>query len=43
MIAILVEGIVENNLGDSEVLMLFLAVAGCGYMAAEEHTAHAES
>jgi putative inorganic carbon (HCO3(-)) transporter len=31
IVAILVEGFFEHNLGDSEVLTLFLAVAGCGY------------
>lgn len=33
VIAILVEGVVELNLGDSEVLLLFLAVISCGYFA----------
>ncbi len=35
VIAILVTGIFELNLGDSEVLILFLATAACGYAAAE--------
>jgi O-antigen ligase len=33
VIAVLVGGIFEFNLGDSEVLMLFLAVLACGYVA----------
>ena len=33
LLSILVEGLVELNLGDSEVLMLFLAVVSCGYVA----------
>ena len=36
ILAILAEGFAENNLGDSEVLTLFLAVAAFGYIAAEE-------
>ena len=35
IIAILAEGFAEYNLGDSEVLTLFLAVLAFGYMAAE--------
>jgi len=31
-----VSGLFELNLGDSEVLMLFLAVAACGYLALEK-------
>jgi O-antigen ligase len=34
--AILAEGLLEYNLGDSEVLMLFLAVVAFGYVAIEE-------
>ncbi len=33
MIAILISGFFELNLGDSEVLSMFLAVIGCGYVA----------
>ena len=33
IIAVLVGGFYENNLGDSEVLAMFLAVVGCGYVA----------
>lgn len=36
VLAILVEGIVEYNLGDSEVLTMFLVVVGCGYLALEK-------
>ncbi len=36
MIAILVGGYEELNLGDSEVLAMFLAVVGCGYIAVYE-------
>ncbi|MFN7932618.1 MAG: O-antigen ligase family protein [Bryobacteraceae bacterium] len=35
MIAILVGGVFEHNLGDSEVLMLFLATMCCGYVAVQ--------
>src|ERR1043166_44368 len=35
-IAVLIGGFYELNLGDSEVLSMFLAVAGCGYVAAEK-------
>ncbi len=35
VLAIAVSGLFEVNLGDSEVLMLFLAVAACGYLAVE--------
>jgi hypothetical protein len=33
ILAILAEGFLEYNLGDSEVLTLFLAVVGFGYIA----------
>jgi hypothetical protein len=33
MIAVLLGGYFEVNLGDSEVLGMFLAVVGCGYVA----------
>jgi len=33
MVAVLVGGYFEVNLGDSEVLGMFLAVVGCGYVA----------
>jgi O-antigen ligase len=36
VIAIMISGIFELNLGDSEVLTMFLAVAALGYLAAEE-------
>lgn len=35
VIAVLVEGCFEHNLGDSEILTLFLAVTGLGYVALE--------
>ncbi len=35
ILAILAEGLLEYNLGDSEVLMLFLAMIGFGYVAKE--------
>ena len=35
VIAILIEGFFELNLGDSEVLTMFLVVVGCGYLALE--------
>ncbi len=35
VVAAMVAGISELNLGDSEVLMMFLAVVACGYVAAE--------
>lgn len=35
LVAILVGGVFEHNLGDSEVLILFLAVMSCGYIAVE--------
>jgi O-antigen ligase len=35
ILATLVEGVVEYNLGDSEVLTMFLVVLGCGYLALE--------
>ena len=36
IIAILVEGVFETNLGDSEVLTMFLGVVGAGYVTARE-------
>jgi O-antigen ligase len=36
IVAILVEGVFETNLGDSEVLTMFLAVIAFGYVAARE-------
>ncbi len=33
IIAVLLAGLYEKNLGDSEVLSMFLAVIGCGYVA----------
>jgi O-antigen ligase len=38
MIAILVSGIFELNLGDTEVLTLFLAVVACGYVVLKGQT-----
>ena len=35
ILAILAEGFLEYNLGDSEVLTLFLAIVGFGYIAKE--------
>ena len=40
-IAILVEGAFELNLGDSEVLTMFLVVSACGYIAVEQEAASA--
>jgi O-antigen ligase len=39
VLAILIEGFVEYNLGDSEVLTMFLVVVGCGYLALEPELA----
>jgi O-antigen ligase len=36
VLAVMLEGFFEVNLGDSEVLGMFLAVAGCGYTALEK-------
>ena len=33
------EGFVELNLGDSEVLTMFLVVVACGYLALEKELA----
>lgn len=35
IIAVLIGGIFEHNLGDTEVLVLFLAIASCGYVTVE--------
>jgi O-antigen ligase len=35
ILAILIGGVFEHNLGDSEVLVLFLAIVSCGYLAVE--------
>jgi putative inorganic carbon (hco3(-)) transporter len=35
VIAIMVAGLAEHNLGDSEVLAMFLAVVACGYIAVQ--------
>jgi putative inorganic carbon (hco3(-)) transporter len=35
VLAVMVEAFVEVNLGDSEVLAMFLVVVGCGYLALE--------
>ena len=39
VLAILTEGFVEYNLGDSEVLTMFLVVVACGYLALEKDVA----
>jgi len=39
VLAVLAEGFVEYNLGDSEVLTMFLVVVGCGYLALEKDLA----
>jgi O-antigen ligase len=36
VIAIMIAGCFEHNLGDSEVLTMFLVVVGCGYVALEK-------
>ena len=36
VLATMVEGCVELNLGDSEVLTMFLVVVACGYLALEK-------
>ena len=35
VLAVMIEGVVERNLGDSEVLTMFLTIAACGYLALE--------
>ena len=35
VLAILTEGLAEYNLGDSEVLTMFLVVVACGYLSLE--------
>ena len=35
VLAVMVAGLAEHNLGDSEVLTMFLTVVSCGYLAAE--------
>ncbi|MDR3700229.1 MAG: O-antigen ligase family protein [Candidatus Sulfopaludibacter sp.] len=42
VLAVLVEAFVEVNLGDSEVLTMFLVVVGCGYLALEKEIAFNE-
>ena len=39
VLAVLIEGVVEYNLGDSEVLTMFLVIVGCGYLALEKDLA----
>lgn len=39
VLAAMVEGVVEVNLGDSEVLTMFLVVVACGYLALEKEVA----
>jgi len=41
VLATLAEGVVELNLGDSEVLTMFLVVVACGYLALEKDLADA--
>lgn len=41
VLAIMVEGVVELNLGDSEVLTMFLVVVGCGYVALDKDAVEA--
>ncbi len=36
IIGVMIAGFYEKNLGDSEVLSMFLAVVGCGYVAVYE-------
>jgi O-antigen ligase len=38
LLATMVEGVVELNLGDSEVLTMFLVVVACGYLALDKDT-----
>ena len=40
-LAVMVEGVVEVNLGDSEVLTMFLVSAACGYLALEKDVVEA--
>jgi O-antigen ligase len=37
VLATMVDGVVEYNLGDSEFLTMFLVVVGCGYLALEKN------
>jgi hypothetical protein len=39
VLAIMAEGFFEYNLGDSEVLTMFLVVVACGYLALEKEIA----
>jgi hypothetical protein len=39
LLATMVEGVVELNLGDSEVLTMFLVVVACGYLALDKDSA----
>ena len=41
VLAVMVEGFVEYNLGDSEVLTMFLVAIACGYLALEKEVADA--
>ena len=41
VLAVMVEGFVEYNLGDSEVLAMFLVAIACGYLALEKDVADA--
>jgi O-antigen ligase len=41
VLATMAEGVVELNLGDSEVLTMFLVVVACGYLALEKDVVNA--
>lgn len=41
VLAVLAEGFAEVNLGDSEVLIMFLVVVSCGYLALDKDVATA--
>jgi O-antigen ligase len=41
VLAVMVEGFVEYNLGDSEVLAMFLVATACGYLALEKDVVEA--
>ncbi|MEO8597572.1 MAG: O-antigen ligase family protein [Candidatus Solibacter sp.] len=43
VLATMTEGIVELNLGDSEVLTMFLVVVACGYIALEQDVSEGEA
>ena len=41
VLAMMTEGVAEVNLGDSEILIMFLCVVACGYLALEKETREA--